>query len=207
MAMRLMSFLRPDGTPSWGVLSGETVSDLLDRAPGLKAALAAAASLAPTGMSWRLDDVAFLPPIPDPDKIICVGLNYLSHIREGGREPPKQPTIFTRWANTQVGHEQPLIRPHASATLDYEGELAVVIGRSCRHVGAAEAGTVRRLCLLQRRQRARVAAPFQPVHPGQELPQHRRLRPLDRHPRRDGRDRETNPGDPAERGRSAARHP
>jgi len=140
--MRLMSFLRPDGTPSWGVVSGETVSDLLDRAPGLKAALAAAASLAPTGMSWRLDEVTFRPPIPDPDKIICVGLNYLSHIREGGREPPGQPTIFTRWANTQVGHGQPLIRPHASATLDYEGELAVVIGRSCRHVGAAEAGTV-----------------------------------------------------------------
>jgi 2-keto-4-pentenoate hydratase/2-oxohepta-3-ene-1,7-dioic acid hydratase in catechol pathway len=140
--MRLMSFLRPDGTPSWGATNGETVSDLLDHAPGLKAALAMTVSLAPTATSWRLDEVTFLPPIPNPDKIICDGLNYLSHIREGGREPPKQPTIFTRWANTQVGHRQPLVRPHVSATLDYEGELAVVIGRSCRHVKAADAGTV-----------------------------------------------------------------
>jgi len=140
--MRLMSFLRPDGTPSWGVTNGETVSDLLDRAPSLKAALAAGANLSPSGQSWRLDEVTFLPPIPDPDKIICVGLNYLSHIREGGREPPKQPTIFTRWANTQTGHLQPIIRPHANVTLDYEGELAVVIGRACRYVKAADAGTV-----------------------------------------------------------------
>jgi len=77
------------------VANGETVSDLLDRAPELKAALATVVSLAPTEASWRLDAVTFLPPIPDPDKIICVGLNSLSHTREGGREPPKQPTIFT----------------------------------------------------------------------------------------------------------------
>jgi 2-keto-4-pentenoate hydratase/2-oxohepta-3-ene-1,7-dioic acid hydratase in catechol pathway len=140
--MRLMSFLRPEGTPSWGVVRGETVSDLADRAPGLKAALAARVSLAPGATSWRLDEVGFLPPIPDPDKIICVGLNYLTHIREGGHEIPKQPTIFTRWANTQVGHGQPIIRPHASPTLDFEGELAVVIGSPCRHVRAADAGAV-----------------------------------------------------------------
>ncbi len=140
--MRLMSFLRPDGTPSWGVATGETVSDLGDRAPGLKAALATHVSLAPAGASWHLDEITFLPPIPDPDKIICVGLNYLSHILEGGREPPKKPTIFTRWANTQVGHGQPIVRPNASETLDYEGELAVVIGRACRHVKAADFGSV-----------------------------------------------------------------
>jgi 2-keto-4-pentenoate hydratase/2-oxohepta-3-ene-1,7-dioic acid hydratase in catechol pathway len=140
--MRLMSFLRPDGTPSWGVASGETVSDLGDRAPSLRAALADGVSLAPGTKSWQLDAVTFLPPIPNPDKIICVGLNYLSHILEGGRDKPTKPTIFTRWANTQVGHGQPMIRPRASATLDFEGELAVVIGRTCRHVKAADAGTV-----------------------------------------------------------------
>jgi 2-keto-4-pentenoate hydratase/2-oxohepta-3-ene-1,7-dioic acid hydratase in catechol pathway len=89
-----------------------------------------------------LDAVTFLPPIPDPDKIICVGLNYLTHILEGGREPPKQPTIFTRWANTQVGHGQPMVRPNASETLDFEGELAVVIGRTCRHVAPEDAASV-----------------------------------------------------------------
>ena len=140
--MRLMSFQRPDGTPSWGVAGDGTVDDLGTRAPGLKAALAQGVSLAPGERAWRLDEVSFLPPIPDPDKIICVGLNYLSHILEGGREPPKKPTIFTRWANTQVGHGQPMIRPKASETLDFEGELAVVIGRSCRHVTAAGAGAV-----------------------------------------------------------------
>ena len=86
--------------------------------------------------------MTFLPPIPDPDKIICVGLDYLSHIREGGREPPRQPTIFTRWANTQVSHGQMLIGPRVGATLDYKGGLAVVIGRCCRHVRAAGAGAV-----------------------------------------------------------------
>jgi len=140
--MRLMSFLRPDGTPSWGVATGETVSDLGDRAPGLKAALATQVSLAPAGASWRLDEITFLPPIPDPDKIICVGLNYLSHVLEGGREPPKKPTIFTRWANTQVGHGQAIVRPNVSETLDYEGELAVVIGNACRHVKAADFASV-----------------------------------------------------------------
>ena len=140
--MRLMSFVRPDGKPSWGVAGDKTVSDLGDRAPGLKAALATRVSLAPAATSWRLDEVTFLPPITDPDKIICVGLNYMSHILESKREPPKKPTIFTRWANTQVGHLQPLIRPNASVTLDFEGELAVVIGRTCRHVKAADSGTV-----------------------------------------------------------------
>ena len=65
--------------------------------------------------------MTFLPPILDPDKIICIGLNYLSHILEGGREPPKQPTIFTRWANTQVGHGQPMIAPNVSHDVRFRG--------------------------------------------------------------------------------------
>jgi 2-keto-4-pentenoate hydratase/2-oxohepta-3-ene-1,7-dioic acid hydratase in catechol pathway len=83
--------------------------------------------------------VTYLPPIPDPDKIICIGLNYLSHILEGGREVPKYPTIFTRFANSQVGHGQPIIRPKSSITLDFEGELAVVVGKRARHVAEADA--------------------------------------------------------------------
>ncbi len=142
--MRFLSF-RAGGTTSWGFVEGGTVVDCGSRAPSLRAALETLPALAADTDALprrALDSVTFLPPIPDPDKIICVGLNYLSHILEGGREPPKRPTIFTRWANTQVGHEQPILRPNASETLDYEGELAVVIGKRCRHVAAAQAGAV-----------------------------------------------------------------
>ncbi|HEX5326857.1 MAG TPA: fumarylacetoacetate hydrolase family protein, partial [Acetobacteraceae bacterium] len=72
----------------------------------------------------------------------CVGLNYMSHIKEGGREPPPKPIIFARFANSQVGHDGTLIRPKASGTYDYEGELAVVIGRRCRHVAKSGASDV-----------------------------------------------------------------
>jgi 2-keto-4-pentenoate hydratase/2-oxohepta-3-ene-1,7-dioic acid hydratase in catechol pathway len=141
--MKLMSFRTPAGVASWGVVVGDHVADLGGRAASLRAALGAGVPLAPAGeTTYALDAVTFLPPIPDPDKIICVGLNYLTHILEGGREPPKQPTIFTRWANTQVGHGQPMIRPHASETLDFEGELAVVISKTCRHVKAADYASV-----------------------------------------------------------------
>ncbi|HEX3349385.1 MAG TPA: fumarylacetoacetate hydrolase family protein [Acetobacteraceae bacterium] len=130
-----MSFLRPDGSTSWGVVQGDGVADLGDRAPTLRDALQNGTNLrAESAPLHPLASIKFLPPIPDPDKIICVGLNYLSHILEGGREPPKQPTIFTRWSNTQVGHMQPMIRPKASDHFDFEGEMAVVIGKSCRHV-------------------------------------------------------------------------
>ena len=90
-----------------------------------------------------------LPPIPNPDKILCIGLNYTSHILEGGREPPKQPIVFTRFANTQVGHGAAIVRPKASETFDFEGEMAVIIGQRCRHVPREGAGGGCRLQLLQ----------------------------------------------------------
>lgn len=135
--MKLMSFRRPDGAASWGIVKGEGVIDLGARAPGLKHALWAMTSLAEEAVrhaDFQLADVTYLPPIPDADKIICVGLNYMSHIKEGGREPPAKPIIFTRFNNSQVGHCQSIIRPNASVTHDYEGEMAVIIGRRCRHV-------------------------------------------------------------------------
>src|SRR5260370_34715262 len=139
--LRLMSFRRADGSESWGIVEGETVVDCGELAPNLRAALGAARILEPGREAPRrgLEQITFLPPIPRPDKIICVGLNYLTHIREGGREVPQKPTIFTRWANTQVGHLQALVRPLASETLDFEGEMAVIIGRRCRHVKRDEA--------------------------------------------------------------------
>lgn len=139
--MKLMSFRRPDGTSSWGIAKGDGVIDLGSRAPSLKHALWATASLADEASAhttFKLADVGFLPPIPDPEKILCVGLNYLSHIKEGGREPPEKPIIFTRYPNSQVGHGQAMERPNASITFDYEGELAVIIGKRCRHVKKAD---------------------------------------------------------------------
>jgi 2-keto-4-pentenoate hydratase/2-oxohepta-3-ene-1,7-dioic acid hydratase in catechol pathway len=142
--MRLMSFRLADGRDSWGVVDGAAVIDCATLAPDLRAALAAGTPISPPAGAARhaLDAVTFLPPIGNPDKIICVGLNYLSHILEGGREVPTRPTIFTRWANTQIGHMQALIRPTSSATLDFEGELAVIIGKTCRHVARADAQAV-----------------------------------------------------------------
>jgi 2-keto-4-pentenoate hydratase/2-oxohepta-3-ene-1,7-dioic acid hydratase in catechol pathway len=78
--------------------------------------------------------VQLLPPIPEPDKILCVGINYVAHRDETGRSESAYPTLFTRFANTQVGHGQPLIRPLVSTEFDFEAELAVVIGKRGRHI-------------------------------------------------------------------------
>ena len=114
--MRLMSFRRADGTTSWGLVEGEEVVDCgAARAKPSRGARERKDRRSRLGRAAPSRSIAitFLPPIPDPEKIICVGLNYLTHIREGGRDVPKQPTIFTRFANTQVGHLQALIRPAA----------------------------------------------------------------------------------------------
>jgi 2-keto-4-pentenoate hydratase/2-oxohepta-3-ene-1,7-dioic acid hydratase in catechol pathway len=89
-----------------------------------------------------LDEVELLPVIPEPDKILCVGLNYASHAGEVGRALPAQPSIFSRLHNTLVPHGGAIVRPNASIAFDYEGELAVVIGERCRHVPRAQALSV-----------------------------------------------------------------
>ena len=76
----------------------------------------------------------YLPTITRPDKILCVGLNYKSHQEETGRGGEGYPTIFVRFAAAQVGHEQPMIRPVESNTLDFEGEIALVIGKAGRRI-------------------------------------------------------------------------
>ena len=81
------------------------------------------------------DEIRFLPVIPNPAaKFLCIGINYRPHMLEMGREAPTHPVVFTRFANSLVGHRQPLRKPDASEQLDFEGELAVVIGRRARHV-------------------------------------------------------------------------
>jgi len=84
--------------------------------------------------SLKLDEVEFLPVIPNADKIICAGLNYEAHRIEMGREKEKYVTLFARFPDTIVGHNQPLIRPAASGRYDFEGEIAIVIGRPARNV-------------------------------------------------------------------------
>jgi 2-keto-4-pentenoate hydratase/2-oxohepta-3-ene-1,7-dioic acid hydratase in catechol pathway len=88
---------------------------------------------------FTLEQVTFDPVITNASKVIAVGLNYNEHIDETGLAKHDYPTIFTRWADTHVGHLQPLIKPRASETFDYEGELVVIIGKGGRHIKAADA--------------------------------------------------------------------
>jgi 2-keto-4-pentenoate hydratase/2-oxohepta-3-ene-1,7-dioic acid hydratase in catechol pathway len=80
-----------------------------------------------------------LPPVPDPDKIICIGLNYLSHAREGGNEPPETPTFFAKFRNALVGAGREVRLPSFSERVDYEAEVAVVVGRRSRELTEADA--------------------------------------------------------------------
>src|SRR5947199_1431853 len=81
-----------------------------------------------------LTAVTWLPVIPNPEKILCAGINYRSHAAETGRELPKQPSMFIRLANTLTGHDGEMVRPAVSQSFDFEGELAVVIARGGRHI-------------------------------------------------------------------------
>lgn len=83
--------------------------------------------------------IAYLPPIANPAKIICVGLNYADHTRESPYEQPDYPTLFPRFATSLIGHGQPLVRPLVSDSLDFEGEMVAVIGRGGRHISRARA--------------------------------------------------------------------
>jgi 2-keto-4-pentenoate hydratase/2-oxohepta-3-ene-1,7-dioic acid hydratase in catechol pathway len=82
----------------------------------------------------KLSELLFLPVIPNPNKILCAGLNYRSHVAETGREMPTKPSMFSRFTDTLLGHGDAMLRPTVSVQFDYEGELAVIIGRAGRHV-------------------------------------------------------------------------
>jgi 2-keto-4-pentenoate hydratase/2-oxohepta-3-ene-1,7-dioic acid hydratase in catechol pathway len=87
----------------------------------------------------RIDDIVLDPVIPDPTVLWCVGLNYRAHMEETGRSPTEKPTLFLRLPLSQVGHLQPMIKPKVSEQFDYEGELAIVIGKGGRHIAEASA--------------------------------------------------------------------
>jgi len=141
--MRYVSYVRGNGSPGYGRLEGANIIDLgsVAGAPAdLKAAIARGdlADLA-AGEILSLDTVELLPVIPNPGKILCVGLNYATHVKETGREQKANPAIFTRWADTLVADGAPILRPAESERLDYEGELAIVIGKGGRRIPKAEA--------------------------------------------------------------------
>lgn len=147
--MKFASFRARDGLPLYGVVDGAEIAAVTDddrvQHPDLASAiaedrLAAVASAArASGTRYPLAGLAFDPVIPRPEKIICVGLNYETHRQETKRPESAYPSIFMRFADTQIGHEAPAIRPRASERFDFEGELALVIGKGGRHIAEADA--------------------------------------------------------------------
>jgi 2-keto-4-pentenoate hydratase/2-oxohepta-3-ene-1,7-dioic acid hydratase in catechol pathway len=146
--MKLISFLNKN-IASYGIVQGEAVLDLTPvlgaQAPDLKSLIAknllgaAADAAKKNAFGLKLADLTLLPPIPNPGKIFCVGLNYAEHVRETGREVTEKAAIFTRFPDSQVGHGQALVRPPESVRFDYEGEIAIVIGQGGRRIKEADA--------------------------------------------------------------------
>jgi 2-keto-4-pentenoate hydratase/2-oxohepta-3-ene-1,7-dioic acid hydratase in catechol pathway len=139
--MKLASY-RTGGRDWFGAVTGDGIVALNERL-GLASLRDALASdrladireIVTTARSdHALREVTWLPVIPGPDRILCAGINYRSHAAETGRELPKQPSMFIRLADTLVGHEGEMVRPNVSEQFDFEGELAIVIGRGGRHI-------------------------------------------------------------------------
>src|SRR6516162_844616 len=139
------------GSTHYGAIVDGGVADLSARFgkdyPMLREVIAAGALLKLADDAERrspdhaLDAISFQPPIPAPEKIICIGVNYPDRNAEykDGADAPKYPSMFMRTPRSFVGHDTPLVRPRASQQLDYEGELAIVIGKPGRHIGESQA--------------------------------------------------------------------
>jgi 2-keto-4-pentenoate hydratase/2-oxohepta-3-ene-1,7-dioic acid hydratase in catechol pathway len=128
---------------TWGVIDGDEAVDLGSmfraRYVDLKAVIAAGALAQVASEIAKADrhpvaKIEWLPVITNPDKILCIGLNYETHRRETGRAVVEYPTVFTRFANTQLGHLGGIVCPRVSSDLDFEGEMAVVIGKGGRYI-------------------------------------------------------------------------
>lgn len=144
--MKALSF-EVSGQATYGVLSDdgvhEVIDQFLDRYADLKSVIAAGQlralemNVRETGL--RPAEIRYLPLIPNPDKVICVGVNYRPHVEEMGRDIPEKPVLFVRFAASLVGHQEPIIRTHVSEQYDFEGELAIIIGSRARHVARDQA--------------------------------------------------------------------
>jgi 2-keto-4-pentenoate hydratase/2-oxohepta-3-ene-1,7-dioic acid hydratase in catechol pathway len=141
--MRLASFLRA-GEPSYGIIREDGVVDLGTRLGGdLRGLLAtgvdSAREFAGEHPDFALVDARWLPVIPNPAAIYCIGLNYRAHVEEVGRALGEWPAVFLRLAASQTAHLEPIVRPRVSEQLDFEGELAAIVGLGGRHIDASTA--------------------------------------------------------------------
>jgi 2-keto-4-pentenoate hydratase/2-oxohepta-3-ene-1,7-dioic acid hydratase in catechol pathway len=146
--MKLASY-RLNNKDSYGIVVGDGIVDLGKRLPyaDLRALLEAdglskAADLAKEKPDTKVSDVTFLPLIANPGKIICVGLNYKAHREETGRKPTDNPALFVRFPDSQTAHGDVMVKPKNSVEFDYEGELAVVIGKAGRHIAEKDAFSI-----------------------------------------------------------------
>lgn len=146
--MKIASFVYQNRS-TYGIVKGDHVIDLESLKSHLGADLKEAIArnrLSELGADalkdlprLALSEITFLPVIANPGKVLCIGINYATHVRETGRDMPTYPMIFTRFADSQTAHLQPIVRPTVSHKLDFEGELAVVIGKTARHVKPEDA--------------------------------------------------------------------
>jgi 2-keto-4-pentenoate hydratase/2-oxohepta-3-ene-1,7-dioic acid hydratase in catechol pathway len=149
--MRLAT-IKTDKGPRAAVLHNDAYVDLNATDPALPAsirqlleagagALDAAARAARRADAVRLDaaKTKLLPPVPDPKKIVCLGLNYRDHAAETGAQIPREPVLFSKYATALVGHEDEIVLPSVSQEVDYEAELVIVVGRRGRHLSADDA--------------------------------------------------------------------
>lgn len=146
--MKLVSYMHQNAA-CYGVVENGGIIDLSRRIgaryPDVRTLLAhdgvndarkAAAGQAP---DLKLADAKLLPPIPNPGKIFCIGLNYEDHRKETKRDKTEEPAVFVRFPESQVGHDQPILRPRESTKLDFEGEIAVIIGKPGRRIAEKDA--------------------------------------------------------------------
>ena len=147
--MRLLTYQSPSGPRVAGVQNGTCVDlnrtdaripycikALLAQGPE---GLARAADALPGGQSLPLEELQLVPPVPRPEKIICVGLNYADHARESGSRPPAEPVLFNKFPTAISAHGRPIVLPTLSSEVDYEAELVVVIGTGGRQIPNSEA--------------------------------------------------------------------
>ena len=148
--MRWLSFLRggnetfgyvvADADGSEGVVDAGARSEFVSLREAIEAdALAHLPDSCGNQADVSLADIDYLPTITDPAKILCVGLNYRAHQEETGRGGEGYPTIFVRFADAQMGHNAPMVRPLESTSLDFEGEIALIIGKAGRRIKPADA--------------------------------------------------------------------
>ncbi len=145
--MKFVSFLQ-NNQAKFGISDGKNITDLTGKIKGANTLKELIANkLIPEAKEFskknpgkiNLDEIEYLPVIPNPGKIVCVGLNYSEHVKETGRTVEQNPVIFLRVPESQTAHKQPIQRPQVSESLDYECEMAVIMGDAGKHIKPEDA--------------------------------------------------------------------